>query len=82
MVQTVPEQLEVTRFDPALEAKTMKPTVTIGPISLDIEDTADMLTMLVTKIVESFMARRIISATQASAVMGVLSTDLTNQSKQ
>lgn len=50
----------------SLENKPMKVRVGIGPITLDVEDSADMLTLLVTKIVESFMGRKIIGQTASA----------------
>lgn len=44
-----------------LETSLIKVRVTIGPISLDVEDSPDKLTLLVTKIVESFISHKIIS---------------------
>lgn len=56
MSQTQPPEVS------PLENALIKARVTIGPISLDVEDVADKLTLLVTKIVESFIYRNIIPA--------------------
>jgi len=53
----------------SLETELIKVRVTIGPISLDVEDRSDKLTLLVTKIVESFIGRKIIGVTAGSDVI-------------
>lgn len=52
-----------------VENPLIKARVTIGPISLDVEDDADKLTLLVTKIVESFMNHKIIGVTSNTDVV-------------
>lgn len=50
----------------------IKVRVTIGPISLDVEDNADKLTLLVTKIVASFIAQKFIGVSAGSDIASEL----------
>lgn len=71
MALSAPSTLEVSE---SLEGALIKVRVTIGPISLDVEDKADKLTLLVTKIVESFIGHKIIDITAATGAISEIET--------
>lgn len=64
-----------TPITDSLESSLIKVRVTIGPISLDVEDSPDKLTLLVTKIVESFIGHNIIGVAAGTEI----ATELRNK---
>lgn len=59
-----------------IETKPMTLDVTIGPITFKVTDIPEMHTVLVTKIVQSFIANGIIAATMGPKILDSLKSDI------